>query len=235
MEILSAILQASAVIHKELKTGGERFLEPYGVGAGGDIGIIADKRAEEIFVDFLKPFGEIISEESGVIKGESRENIFCLDPLDGSNNYACSFPYYGASIHSKGKENLAVVVNFCNLEVIYRDCKGVFIGDLNTQDFKPFVNSPQSTKIGIFEGAYQNAKEVEKFFSLGLKFRSPGALALSLANARRVNFVFFKGEIRDYDILAGLAISQDLYHFQDKNLLLISQHKNVFDKILSFI
>jgi len=69
----------------------------------------------------------------------------------------------------------------------------------------------------------------------GIKYRSPGAFALSLAYAHDVDFVLYEGKMREYDIAAGLYMCEDLYVEKREDLLLVSQNKEIFDKILQFI
>ena len=63
----------------------------------------------------------------------------------------------------------------------------------------------------LFEKAYANISLCQKLAQNNIKYRSPGALALSLALGHRCKAVIFKGEIRDFDILAGLHFNSHLY------------------------
>ena len=69
----------------------------------------------------------------------------------------------------------------------------------------------------------------------GLKFRSLGASALSMAKAYEVNFMLFMGEIRKFDSKAGLFLCENLHHISSKNWTLISKDKHIFDIILNFL
>ena len=68
---------------------------------------------------------------------------------------------------------------------------------------------------------------------LGLKFRSPGAVALSLAYAHSVNYVVFMGNMRTYDVAAGFYLCEDLYTYVDEDIFVVSHNKDVFAKILT--
>ncbi|MFB6145480.1 MAG: inositol monophosphatase [Candidatus Nanohaloarchaea archaeon] len=64
-----------------------------------DVKSSADRRAEEIIVEKLKenfPEHGILSEESGEILGAEYQWI--VDPLDGTNNFVCSIPYYSTCL-----------------------------------------------------------------------------------------------------------------------------------------
>jgi myo-inositol-1(or 4)-monophosphatase len=75
----------------------------------------------------------------------------------------------------------------------------------------------------------------KKLAKNGIKYRSPGALALSLALAHRCKAVIFRGEIREFDISAGIYFNEDLFIKIENNTLLISKEKKDFDKIAKII
>ncbi|MES2729576.1 MAG: inositol monophosphatase family protein [Pseudomonadota bacterium] len=61
----------------------------------------ADRRAEEIIYKELsraRPSFGFIMEESGVVKGEDGEYTFCIDPLDGTDNFLHGIPHWAISI-----------------------------------------------------------------------------------------------------------------------------------------
>ena len=64
-----------------------------------------------------------------------------------------------------------------------------------------------------------------------IKFRSLGALALSLGLSEKVNFVLFDGKKRHYDYEAGFLIAKNLHKIEKQNLVLISKDKQIFDTI----
>lgn len=96
-------------------------------------------------------------------------------------------------------------------------------------------NIKSVSKCGIFEKAYTNPHIAKLFYEHGLKFRSLGASALSLAYAHETKFMLFMGEIRKYDSVAGLFLCRDLPHLSDKNFTLISKDKHIFAIIAKFL
>ncbi len=93
----------------------------------------------------------------------------------------------------------------------------------------------KNPEIGIFERAYAYPKICEKLSSEGIKFRSPGAAALSLANANCFKFVIFAGKVREFDIAAGLYISSELFISQDDEFLIIAKTKQILLRIKEII
>lgn len=214
----------------------EKFLyKKCSFGAGGDLNIGADLKSEEIFCRYLSKFGNIDSEESGFCDNK-KNDVIILDPLDGSDNFISNIPYYGASVALCDRDlnaKIGIIINFCDKKVIVNNGKNNFKGNLE-DDFKDFkiANLQKGlVKCGIFERAYSNPEICKILKENNIKFRSLGALALSLGISNEVNFVIFAGEARKYDIKAGLLISKNLYKIEDKNLLLIAKDKDLFDNI----
>jgi len=234
MEILQEILKASkkiySLIHKRMD---ERYFEIVKIGAGGDKSTKIDLISEEIYIKHLKKFGQIISEESGII-GEGDIKIV-LDPIDGSDNLISGFPYYGTSIaiQKDQKTALSFIANFANGDIFIKSenfyKKGSFlIDDFGFFDVKTLKSSG---RVGLFEKAYANPKIVKRLKLASIKFRSPGAVALSLSYAHYVRFVLFIGEIREYDIAAGIHQCEDLNLYYNDKYILVSKDDNLFEKI----
>jgi len=236
-DFLKAVLLANRKIYLTLKNSfKDIWFNEHSIGAGGDISSGFDLFAEEIFVKSLKKFGKIDSEECGVIG--SGEYSIVIDPIDGSSNALSSFPYYGSSVALKDKNNqiiVAVVCNFANGDLFYKiNNDKLMFGNVLSDNFEP-EQSVQKPKIGLFEKAYEYSNIIKKLTLNGLKFRAPGATALSLAYAHRVKFVIFVGEIREYDIAAGLAFCNDLKVALSKNYVIVTQEKEILDKIEQII
>ena len=88
-----------------------------------------------------------------------------------------------------------------------------------------------SSKIGIFERAYRYPKVCNDLYEKNMKYRSPGAVAISLAFAKNYNFVLFGGDMRSFDIEAALYINNDLHTYKNSNFLLLSKNIKIFDKL----
>jgi myo-inositol-1(or 4)-monophosphatase len=206
------------------------YLDTYTMGKGGDNTKQIDKIAEDIFISFLGSFSDILSEESGLIKSNKplfNNWLIVLDPLDGSDNFLSDFPYYGTSVSVRINTipTIGIVYNLINDKYIFRTP--------NTTNF--LQNDFLHSNFGIFERAYTRPDIVEKLHIFKLKFRSPGASALSLANAINFSFFLLAGKIRDFDVDAGLFICKDLYIFQNKDFLLVSKNVIIFENIKEII
>jgi myo-inositol-1(or 4)-monophosphatase len=227
-----AVIDANLEILELVKTKShDKLCEKVSIGYGGDMSIQIDLLAEEIFVNHLSKYGNIYSEECGYINNKSEFDIV-IDPIDGSSNFASNLPYFGTSVALKKNDThvCSVIANLANQDIFIKDDKCLVSGKLIDLIFKETdVNTNSS--VGIFERAYCSKNIFEKLKSLKIKYRSPGAIALSLAYARDVDFVLYEGALRAFDIEAGLHICEDLNLYQNSKILFISKDKEIFDKI----
>lgn len=225
-------LQANKKIKQHIKNNlsQDDYKETHIIGAGGDQTKQIDTVAENIFLSYLGNFCDIFSEESGIIKSKSsilNNALIIIDPLDGSDNFISNLPYYGTSVSLRinNIHTIGIVYNLINDEYIYR-----------TPYETNFINNDfLQSNIGVFERAYTRADIVKELHRLNLKFRSPGATALSLANAYNFTFFLLAGEKRDFDIDAGLFICKDLHIYQNKDFLLVSKNIVIFENIKEII
>jgi myo-inositol-1(or 4)-monophosphatase len=201
-----------------------------GIGAGGDRSLKIDLEAEAIFITHLRDFGRIDSEECGPV-GEGADEIV-IDPIDGSSNIASGFPYYGTSVSLKkgGRPHISIVCNLANGDYFVRSPKGAYRANLLSSDRHELVTT-ENPSIGLFEKAYAYPAVVSGLSQLRMKFRSPGAVALSLAYAHSVHFVLFVGVFREYDIIAGLHLCENLHTFVREDVVLVSRERQTYEAI----
>jgi len=234
---LKATINANLEVYNAIKSGfRQEWYKEYEVGAGGDVSSGIDLFAEAIFVKHLSSFGHIESEESGII-GEG-DNKIIIDPLDGSSNALSNFPYYGSSVALIGKDGIlkiAIVCNFASGDIFYKIAnQNLMVGNFETLEFKE-EQTLKKPKVGLFERSYEFSNVVKKLSENNLKYRAPGAIALSLAYAHRVNFVIFIGSIRIYDFAAGLAFCEDLKVRISDNYVIVAQEDTtlkIIEKII---
>jgi len=220
-EFIDSVISANKEIYKSFQTQ-KNLKEPIKKGFGGDISIKADLLAEEIFIKYLKSFGEIFSEESGVV-GSGKDTIF-IDPLDGSDNFKSNIPYYGTAVAIKNK--IAITVNLANQDIFIKTKEFFKKGKLFEDSFTD-VKINQDSSVGIFEKGYK-ANRLQNF---NIKYRTLGAIALSLSYAHEVDFVLFKGKRRDFDIIGGEFMCEDLFVYKDSEILLVSKTNEIFKQI----
>jgi len=236
-EFLEATIKANQEIYQKInKKHKKSWQKELSLGAGGDISSGFDIFAEKIFLKYLQKFGKIDSEECGIV-GKGEYSII-IDPLDGSSNAKSYFPYFGSSValkDKKGKVKVSVVANFANGDIFYRvEDEPLMVATLYNLCFKE-EKKVLEPKIGLFEKAHENYKLIKMLSKKNLKFRSPGATALSIAYAHRVKFVLFVGEIREYDIVAGIHLCLDLQVKIAKDYVIITDDKKLLKNLEKMI
>lgn len=236
---MNPFIEASLIACEEIRTtlrSNATLFASYEQGFGGDISSGFDLEAEKILFHHLHRFGSVFSEESGWMSPQSDCNII-IDPIDGSDNFASYFPYYGIAIAREINTITveSVVCNLANGDVFIRTRDEYYRTSLLLPTTKEKITVTKNPKIGLFEKAHEHPFLGEKLMQNSLKYRSPGAVALSLAYAPYVKYVLFLGTMRKFDIQAGLYLSSHLYSYNDSRYILISSDKAVFEKMRTIV
>lgn len=235
---LYSCIKANQEIYEYLHThiSSNDYLYSNTIGEGGDNSLNMDIKAENIFIKHLSEFGDIYTEEAGFIKGNGKFKII-IDPLDGSSNFKAGLEYFGTSVALEKNNTVicSIICNLCTKTLSYKikDNKIVKIDLLSKKEIFNFIKP--SLEMGIFEKAYSHPKITKKLYEHNIKFRSPGAVALSLGDARNYSFVLFVAKIRDFDIKAALHMCEDLYVYNDNDFLIVSKDLSTFDLIKEII
>ncbi|GER33176.1 inositol monophosphatase family protein [Striga asiatica] len=116
--------QLLGVIQTAAKTGAQVIMEAvnkprnitYKIGLS-DLVTETDKMSEAAILDVVRknfPDHLILGEEGGLIGDTSSDYLWCIDPLDGTTNFAHCYPSFAVSIGVlyKGKPAVASVVEF---------------------------------------------------------------------------------------------------------------------------
>jgi myo-inositol-1(or 4)-monophosphatase len=98
----------AAVARHAAQAGAEQLQKHFGQlerirekGRAGDLVTEADVAAEQAVLAVLEqhtPELGVLAEESGRRAGQGSELEWCVDPLDGTTNYAHRYPFFGTSI-----------------------------------------------------------------------------------------------------------------------------------------
>ncbi len=234
----NAVIQANKELYEYINThlSSTDLDESNTIGFGGDHSLNIDLIAENIFIKYLSKFGDIFSEEVGLLSSNSNIKII-IDPLDGSHNFLSNLPYFATSVALKIDDELKAGY-ICNLNtgiLTYRqNCKDIKQLSILTNKSIKFYEI-KKPKIAIFERAYAYPEICIKLSQSHIKYRSCGAVALSLANVINYKFLLFAGKIREFDIAAGLYINGNLNIYCDHEFLLVSKNKDNFDLVKEII
>ena len=236
--IKNAVIKANIEVLNYLKNSLKKddFIYTNQIGFGGDNSLKIDIIFENIFIEHLKEFGNIFSEECG-LKDFKKDITFIIDPLDGSNNFFSNLPYYGTSVAIKKDEEIigGFVANLALETLVYRflDDEVVYLSLNSNKELKNRINN--SSKVAVFERGYKYPDICKILNDKNIKFRVLGATAISLANARDYDFVLFMGELRAFDIDAAMYICKDLYKIVKNNLIFITKSKDCFNDFKEII
>ncbi|MCT7447116.1 inositol monophosphatase family protein [Aliarcobacter skirrowii] len=236
--IKNAVIKANIEVLNYLKNSLKKddFIYTNQIGFGGDNSLKIDIIFENIFIEHLKEFGNIFSEECGFLDFQ-KDITFVIDPLDGSNNFSSNLPYYGTSVAIKRGEDIigGFVANLALETLVYRflDDEVVYLSLNSNKDLKNRINS--SSKVAVFERGYKYPDICKILNDKNIKFRVLGATAISLANARDYDFVLFMGELRAFDIDAAMYICKDLYKIVEENLIFLTKSKECFSNFKEII
>ncbi len=165
----------------------------------------SDLKTEKIIIDELmkgRPNFSIISEENGVKKNKDKNNVWIIDPIDGTINFLHGIPHFATSIALKS-----------NNEII----SGLIFDPIKDEMFYAEKNN----------GAYFNNQRIrvskrnqinECLFATGgiksndidLSFRKSGSAALDMAYVAAGRFDgYFQDFLNLWDIAAGLIIVKE--------------------------
>jgi len=232
-EVIRANKEIYTYINTHLKLSD--LEETKSIGFGGDKTLKIDLIAENIFIKYLSKFGDIYSEEAGWLCSGSNIKII-IDPIDGSSNFLSNLPYYGTSIAVKIDEKIVAgyVCNLVNAVLTYKDQGQIEkISILNLKKIQSFeVKNPS---IAIFERSYAYTHLAKALNDKHIKYRSPGAVALSLCDAQNYLFVLFAGEIRQFDVTASIHINSNSLIYQNDEFLVITKSKKYFSLVKKII
>jgi myo-inositol-1(or 4)-monophosphatase len=169
--------------------------EPQGDGAGGDVTVLIDRRAEDIVLEELAAVGlpaRVVTEELGeavLPAGPGDGTVIVVDPIDGSLNATRGLPCFSTSLAlaegpAMGDVTLGVVRDHVSGEEwLAERGAGAFL------DGEPIAAAPAAgdgiMEVVLLEGAYPRrlAPAAEALDGRVGRVRVLGSLALSLCHA----------------------------------------------------
>ena len=194
----------------------------------------SDFKAEKIIIEELKkakPNYSILSEEKGAEFNKDRDNIWIIDPIDGTINYLHGIPHFAISIALKSKDKIIA-------GLIYDPIKDeMFYAEKNNGAF--FNNS----RIRVSK---KNKME-ECLFVMGGKnniepnflYRKSGCAALDMAYVASGRYDgYFQKNLNIWDIAAGIVLVEEAGGIMNKidlsqhnNIKIISSSSNIYEKL----
>ena len=194
-----------------------------------------DKHVEKILIEELSKMKKnysFLSEEIGKINNKDKENIWIIDPIDGTTNYLHGIPHFAISIalQSDGKIVSGLIFDPIKDEMFFAEKdKGAF---LNNQRLRV------SKKNSLEECLFSSNSEGVKFSNLNMRCSGSAALDLAYVAAGRLDG-YFQNKINLWDVAAGLimikeagGIVNDISEFNVNNLCIRASSATIYDKML---
>ena len=180
-----------------------------------------DKYVEKILIEELskaKKNFSFLSEEIGIIENKDKENIWIIDPVDGTTNFLHGIPHFAICIALKSQTEIISGLIFDPIkdEMFYAEKnKGAY---LNNQRLRV------SNKNLIDNCLFSSNHEGVKFSNLNMRYSGCAALDLAYVASGRLDG-FFHNKLNIWDVAAGSllveeagGIVNDLNKFNTNNI-----------------
>ncbi len=199
----------------------------------------ADTRSEKIIIEELmkaKKNYSIISEEDGSLKNKDSNNIWIIDPIDGTTNFLHGIPHFCISIalRSYGEIICGLIYDPIKDEMFYAEKNnGAFF---NNQRIR--VSKKKNLENCVFAtGGNINKKKISE---INITTRETGSAALDLAYVAAGRFDgFFQDNLNIWDIAAGIilikeagGIINDINLDKNNDIKVLASNSSINDKLL---
>ena len=198
----------------------------------------SDRMVEKILIEELIKYKKkysILTEETGYIKNDDTENIWIIDPIDGTNNFLHGVPHFCISIAFQSKDEILTGLVFDPIknEIFYAEKNhGAFFNNHRIR-----VSKKKDLDECLFATNYRGLIKTK------LNSRITGSAALDLAYVGAGRFDgYFQDNLNIWDIAAGILIIKEaggvlneINLSQRTNLKLLASSHNIREKMIKNI
>ena len=194
-----------------------------------------DKQVEKVLIEELSKIKKnysFLSEEVGTIKNKDKENVWIIDPIDGTTNFLHGIPHFAICIalQSKGEIVSGLIFDPIKDEMYYSEKnKGAF---LNNQRLR--VSKKSSLDNCLFSSNHEGVK----FSDFNMRYSGCASLDLAYVASGRLDG-FFHNKINLWDVAAGAlmveeagGVVNDLNKFNNNNINIRASSGVISDKML---
>ncbi len=194
-----------------------------------------DKHVEKILIEELsktKKNYSFLSEEIGSIENKDKDNIWIIDPIDGTTNFLHGIPHFAICVALESKKEIisGLIYDPIKDEMFYAEKnKGAY---LNNQRLRV------SNKNLLDECLFSSNHEGVKFSNLNMRYSGCAALDLAYVASGRLDG-FFHNKINIWDVAAGAllveeagGIVNDLDKFDHNSIDIRASSSAINDKML---
>ena len=198
----------------------------------------ADKKVEKILIDELskaKKNYSILSEESGYIKNDDEDNIWIIDPIDGTTNLFHGVPHFCICIALKSYEVITTGLIFDPIK------DEMFYAEKNNGSYLNNKRIRVSKKKNLNECLF--ASNGKKYKNFELASRNSGSAALDMAYVASGRYDgFFQENLNLWDIAPGILLIQEAGGIINKadikkinNIEVITSNPSINEKMLKIL
>ena len=195
----------------------------------------SDKKTEKIIIEELTKSRKnysIISEEIGEIKNLDKDNVWIIDPIDGTTNFMHGIPHFAISIALKSNDEIITGLIFDPIknEIFYAE-----------KDNGAYFNNQRirvSKKRKIKECLFATGGQEEIDNKLNTRKTGSAALDLAYVGAGRYDG-YFQKKLNIWDIAAGIIIvkeaggrTNDIDYSTYKNINVLASSTSMYENML---
>jgi len=164
-----------------------------------------DKHVEKILIEELSKIKKnysFITEETGIIKNKDNDNIWVIDPIDGTTNFLHGIPHFAISIALLSNDELSSSLIFDPIK------DEMFFAE---KDKGAFLNNHRlrvSNKNILNECLFSSNNEGVKLSNLNMRCSGSAALDLAYVASGRLDG-YFQNNINLWDIAAGVLMIKE--------------------------
>ena len=194
-----------------------------------------DKHVEKILIEELSKLKKnysFITEETGIIKNNDKENIWIIDPIDGTTNFLHGIPHFAICIALQSKKEIVSGLIFDPIK------DEMFFAEKNSGAFLNNQRLRVSKKNLIDDCLFSSNHEGVKFSNLNMRYSGCAALDLAYVASGRLDG-FFHNKINLWDVAAGALLVQeaggvvnDLNNFDKNDINIRAASTSIYEKML---
>ena len=193
----------------------------------------ADINTEKVIIDELKkakPNYTILSEENGLENNKDKENVWIIDPIDGTINFLHGIPHFAISIALMSKKEIVS-------GIIYDPIKDeLFYAEKNSGAFLNNQRIRVSKKNNLNECLFAAGSKIE--IRPEINYRNSGCAALDMAYVANGRYDgYFQKSLNLWDIAAGIILINEAGGIIDnidlsnkKNIKVIASNPDIHEK-----
>ena len=194
-----------------------------------------DKNVEKILIEELsksKKNFSFFSEEIGSITNKDKENIWIIDPIDGTTNFLHGIPHFAICIALESKKEIISGLIFDPIK------DEMFFAEKNKGAFLNNHRLRVSSKNSIEDCLFASNHEGIKFSNLNMRCTGCAALDLAYVASGRLDG-FFHNNINLWDVAAGKILVEeaggmvnDINKYEKNNINIIASSSAINNEML---